>query len=631
MDTRTAAHLGAAVWLCSTASPSPGAAAEVPTWARDVAPIVLRHCAACHQADGPAPFALTTYEEARLQARLLAEVTASGFMPPWLPEPGPAFAGERRLQAEEIAVLARWSAAGAPAGDLAAAPAAPAPTRGWRLGEPDLVVEMPEPYLLAAGGADVFRSFVLPVGEIGAPRRWVETVELLPGDPRVVHHATLLADATDSSRRLDAADPAPGFDGMRTFSRARAPDGHLVGWTPGKVPFPGASDLAWALDAGTDLVLELHLLPSGREETVRARVGLHFAPGPPARRPLALRLGSKTIDIAAGEAEHRVEDRFRLPVGVEVLAVYPHAHHLCRRMTATALLPDGRIETLLEIRRWDFDWQDQYHYREPVALPAGTELRMEYVYDNSAANARNPHHPPRRVVYGPSSGDEMGDLWLQVVASEPADFDRLARALDRRESEANVAGWRAALGRAPDDATLRFNLGSELVLVGALDQGIVELERAVELDPGSAAAHTNLGNALIALAQERKDAGGLAHERGAGGRGDLERAAAHFERAVAIAGDGPEAPDALFNLANTLAALGRFDEAHRRYDRALELAPRFVAARLNKAIAFARQGRPDAAVEEIERCLDVDPTYVAALWNLAVLERGAEDGVGAVF
>jgi tetratricopeptide (TPR) repeat protein len=624
-----AARIAAVAGSFAAAGMAPTAASEPPTWARDVAPIVHRSCVGCHQAGGPAPFALTTYDDARSRARLIAEVTARGYMPPWLPAPGPPFAGERRLSPAEVATLTRWAEAGAPPGDLDAAPSAPAASRGWRLGEPDRVIEMPEAFVLPAGGGELFRTFVLPVGDDlgagggvdghGASRRWVRSVEIRPADAPVVHHATLMVDPTDSSRRLDAASAAPGFDGMRAFSRARAPSGHLLGWTPGKAPSPGSPDLAWELEAGSDLVLELHLLPSGREESVRARVGLHFAPGPPARRPLAVRLGRKTLDIAPGESAHRVEDRFVLPAAVDVLAVYPHAHYLCRSMLATATLPDGRVVTLLEIPSWDFDWQDQYAYREPLRLPAGAELRMEFVYDNSAANPRNPRQPPQRVVYGPSSSDEMGDLWLQVATVDAADFDSLAHALDRRESDENVAGWRSALLRAPDDATLRFNLGSELVVAGSLEEGIAELERAVALDPALAVAHMNLGNALVARAQKSPE----------GRRDDLERAARSFERAAALGGP-MEAADAHFNLANTLAALGRLEEALVHYQRALELRPGFLEARLNQAITYARQGLDAQAIVELERCLDADPAYAAALWNLALLRGRDQEGLAQV-
>jgi tetratricopeptide (TPR) repeat protein len=385
-------------------------------------------------------------------------------------------------------------------------------------------------------------------------------------------------------------------------------------------PSPASADLAWELAAGTDLVLEVHLLPSGREETLRARVGLHFAASPPRRRPVAVRLGSKAIDIAAGESAFREQDRFVLPAAVDVLAVYPHAHYLCRSMLATATLPDGRRTTLLDIRSWDFDWQDQYRYREPIRLPAGTELRMEYVFDNSAANPRNRHDPPRRVVYGPGASDEMGDLWLQMVAVDEADGPRLTSALERRESESNVEGWRAALARTPDDAILRFNLGSELVLGSALEEGVAELERAIALDPGLARARTNLGNAFISRAR------GASPEAA---RQELERAVEQFELA-ASSGSEADAADAWFNLANTQAALGRFEEAHRGYDRALALRPGFLEARLNKAAAYAGENRVDEAVTEIERCLDASPGYVAALWNLAVLRGQEEAGAAAV-
>lgn len=567
-----------------------------PTWAERVAPILFEHCASCHAGAGPGPFSLLEYGEAAPRARRIAEVTSSRFMPPWLPEPGPDFAGERRLARDEIETLARWARAGAPRGDPSREPDPPARSDGWQLGEPDLVLSMQQPYILPASGPDVFRNFVVPVPEAAAGR-WVSALELRPANPRVVHHAVVTVDATPSSRRLAAADPEPGFDGMRTFSRARIPDGHLLGWTPGSVPAPGDPDLAWELRAGDDLVLELHMLPSGTQEAVTARLGLHFTDTPPSRRPLALRLGSKTIDIPAGAERYTTRDEIRLPAAVEVRAVYPHAHYLGRKVEATAHTADGAVRTLLRIPQWDFMWQDQYRYRRPLVLPAGTVLRLEWVFDNSASNPRNPHSPPQRVVYGPSSLDEMGDLWLQVVPLDAQDFSQLAARFERHETEADVAAYRAAVERSPADGRLRFKLGSELVLLDRLDEGIQQLRRAVELDPGLAAAHTNLGNALLV-------------------EGRLEAAAEHFLRTVELE---PRAPEAHFNLANTLAALGRWAEAHARFDTALRLRPAYAEARLNKGLAYARQGQREAARRQLELALENNPRYVPALYNLARL------------
>ena len=229
------------------------AQAQTPTFNGDVAPILYRHCVACHRPRGSGPFPLITYEDAQKRARQIVMVTESGFMPPWLPaEDSPPLAAERRLTSSELATLTEWHDAGMPPGE-GPAPAPPSYVDGWQLGSPDVVVEMDEAYILAAGSEEVFRNFVLPVPTLET--RFVRAVELRVGNPRVVHHAVLTLDETDSSRTQARFDPEAGIDGMQAFSRARSPGGHFVGWTPGKVPFQGYEDMAWELRPGSDLVL----------------------------------------------------------------------------------------------------------------------------------------------------------------------------------------------------------------------------------------------------------------------------------------------------------------------------------------------------------------------------------------
>ncbi|MEE8165236.1 MAG: hypothetical protein V3T64_06690, partial [Myxococcota bacterium] len=398
---------------------------EPATFAGDVAPILLEHCVACHRPSGPAPSFLT-YDEVRPWARSIARRVEARTMPPWLPAAdSPPFEGDRRLDEAEIETLAEWVRSGAPRGDTvphgdAVSPVVSLPPSGWLLGEPDLIVEMPSEFVLPAEGGETFRNFVLtvPLEE----RRFVHAAELRSDNPRVVHHAVLTVDRTDSSRSLDEDDPLPGFDGMRAFTRARSPSGHFVSWTPGKTAFVGYEGMAWELPAGADLVLETHLLPTGRAESIRARVGLYFAERRPSRQPVVLHLGSKTLDIPAGEPAHRIEESLTLPTDLRLLSIYPHAHYLGREMSVVATRPDGREQTLIHIARWDFNWQDQYRFVEPIDLQRGTRIRMVYTYDNSSQNPSNPHSPPRRVVYGPSSTDEMGDLWIQGVTNSVPDL-----------------------------------------------------------------------------------------------------------------------------------------------------------------------------------------------------------------
>ena len=311
--------------------------AESVTFNRDIAPIVYKACAPCHQPDGPAPFSLITYDEVRRHAAQIAAVTASRYMPPWKPEPGFGdFSGERRLSNAQVEVIARWVADGRLEGQRSDLPAAPHGSSGWQLGAPDLVVTLPE-YTLRADGADVFRNFVVAVPGSGA--RYVRGMEFRPGS-RAVHHANIRVDATPASRRLDDADPEPGYEGMILHS-ADYPDGHFLGWTPGQAPPLAADDLSWRLDAGDDLVVQLHLQPTGKLERVRPSIGLYFTQQPPARTPAIVRLGRQNLDIPAGASDYRVTDAYLLPVDAEVRAIQPHAHYRARSVSASAVLPDG--------------------------------------------------------------------------------------------------------------------------------------------------------------------------------------------------------------------------------------------------------------------------------------------------
>ncbi len=566
------------------ARPAPSAVGQAVTFTNQVAPLLRDRCGACHRPGAVAPFSVLTYAEVRPWARAIRNATRTRSMPPWKPEPGYGgpFVGEQRLSDAEIELIAAWVDAGAPEGDRTHLAPPPADFSGWRLGEPDLVVEMPEPYALQAEGTDVLRKFVIPIPVPG--RRYVRGVEFQPGNPRVVHHANMKIDPTPASRQLDAADPAPGYDGVTPFA-ARFPFGFFLGWTPGQVRPLAAEGMAWTLDPGSDLLLELHLTPSGEPEAVRSRIGFFFAAEPPTKIPFTIRLGKQDLDIPPGAADYRSADRYVLPVDVEVHGIQPHAHYLARRVRGYATLPDGSRRPLIAIDDWDFHWQDSYRYAEPFLLPRGTELAMEFTYDNSAANPANPHAPPRRVTWGQLSANEMGDLWMQVVPRRAADLDRLVR--DRRPMELaeDIVGFEMVLAADPDQRTFHddvallytqfgripeavkhyresvrlapessaaaYNLGTALLQLGAIEEAVAEFERALGVDPAYAVAHNNLGAALKL-------------------RGDLERAIHHYRQAVRLRpGDG----DALYNLANASMMHGALDEAVALYGRAMVAEP----------------------------------------------------------
>jgi tetratricopeptide (TPR) repeat protein len=619
-EARRALHRAAAATLLAAApfAAAPRAAGEAPapTWSADVAPILHRSCAACHHPGGAGPFPLLTYEDARRHAPLVAHVTTARYMPPWLPAEGDfPLLGERRLSAGEIDTLARWAAAGAPPGDLDAAPPPPATAAGWQLGEPDLVVALDEPFVVPEDApADVFRNFVLPLPVDG--ERWVAAVELLPGNARVVHHAVMQVDETRASRRRDAAEPGPGFGGME-MGESHLADGHLLGWTPGRTAAPGRPGMAWRLAPGTDLVLQLHMVPTGKPEAVRPRVGLYFAERPASVDTFTVTLGHQEIDIPAGAAEHRVVDELRLPVPVELHAVYPHAHYLGKRLRATATLPDGSARTLLDIPRWSFDWQDEYRFAPGATLPAGTLLTMDYTYDNSADNPRNPHQPPRRVRFGYRSSDEMGYLSLQVIVADAAALLAVQEAEVAHRLETSPGSWRAHelmgqvrseqgrwqeaaehLGRAveaaPAQPAPRLALGRALRWLGRDDEALAHLRRAVDLDPERPAALSALGLALEA-------------------RGELPAAIELFRRAVAAE---PRSAPSRVDLAMALAAASEGAEAERQLREALELAPGDAAALYGLGRLAEARGDGAAATAHYREALDADPEHVNAAFAL---------------
>ena len=358
-------------------------------------------------------------------------------------------------------------------------------------------------YRLAPDGPDLYRNFVVPTGLTNA--QFVRAVAFQPGG-RGVHHVRILLDDSGQCRQLDGADSAPGFGGW--MPPARFPPGHFVTWTPGKSPTIAGDGLAWRLDPGTDVVLQLHLQRSGKEELIQPLLGLYFTNTPPTRAALALGLASRLIDIPAGTSAYAVRREFQLPVAVEILRVMPHAHYLAKRMEAFALLPDGTRRELLRINDWDFNWQDEYRLATPITLPAGTFVRMEFLYDNSAANPRNPNHPPKTVRYGPQSTDEMAEFWLQVVPADGTALNRLAAAQRAQDTRETVAYFEQKLATHPLDVNARVELGKALGALGRTVDAKQQFALALQTQPDSPEARYFLG---LALLNERDFAGAKTH------------------------------------------------------------------------------------------------------------------------
>jgi len=396
-----------------------------PVFTRDVAPIVFARCTTCHRDGQAAPFPLTNFAQTAKRAKQLARVTRERQMPPWIPASGhERFVGERWLTDREISLFRDWAAAGAPEGDAADLPPLPQFTDGWLLGKPDLVVKMTEPFTVRADGPDILQNFVIPIPTTEDKR--VAAIEFHAGNKSVVHHAVLFLDDKGQGRKRDAATPEPGYSlfGGVGFM----PSGALGGWSVGNTPRRLPGGMGRYLKRGSDLVMQLHYHPTGKVETDQSTVGIYFVDKPIAealRRPSTLVgsfwMANYEMDIPPGEANYRRGTSYTLPRDVSLVGVVPHMHLVGKSLIVRATLPDGTRRTLIDVPRWNYNWQDEYYFERPITLPRGTRFELQAVFDNSADNPSNPSSPPQRVTWGEGTLDEMLYCFFLITAEKSED------------------------------------------------------------------------------------------------------------------------------------------------------------------------------------------------------------------
>ncbi len=612
---------------------------------KQIAHIVQQHCGDCHYEDGPAPFALDDYASVAKRGTQIVEVLQSQYMPPWLPaESDFPFKNSRRMPPEAIQVIADWVKADksgvatksnqallSSAKDFAVESAAGKTNRtGWQLGTPDLIVELPEAFSLAADGPEVFWNFVLPVNT--QETKYVRTAEIMPGNPRAVHHIIGQIDRTGTAQRKQASLGQNGFEGME-FEQGEILQGQSMLWTPGKVASEGHPGTAWRLDVNTDILLQLHMFPTGKPEEIRPKVGLYFADAQPTTFPVSLMLEAPEIDIPAGADDYAVSDEILLPVDVQLLSVYPHAHYVGKSVRVIAKLPDGTMRTLLQIDEWDFNWQDEYVFAEPVALPHGTTVQMEFVYDNSDRNPLNPNSPPKRIVVGNQTTDEMGSVLLQVLTRN-----------QQEQAVLDASRWQQKLLTSPLNPVANQNLGNIYEAKGLLDKAKACYQRVLQIQPGNSVAQDNYANVLALL-------------------GDMTEAEAHFQKAVKLSPDNPlpyhhwgaalmreqrldeaiakirqaiskwpEFPEANINYGRALLLKGDTESAKKAFAKVLEFAPDYSLAHFNLGTLMMNEQAYEAAAEHFQKAISLDANFVEAYNNLGISlfeQRRLSEAAGA--
>ena len=436
---------------------------SAPTFSGSVAQVVYTNCTPCHRPGGGAPMDFLTYEDVQKRARMIAKVTANRTMPPWKAEPGDvAFHGERHLADEHIALLAAWADADAPMGDAAAAPPVPVFTSDWPHGEPDLVLQMEEDMPIPADGPDIYRGFVVRIPNI-PEGKYLKGLAYRPKAIGSAHHTLFSLDTAGDLRERSEATAKPGFGGMESNLSI----GRIGGWAVGAIQPLYPEGVSVKIEDGTDLVLATHFHPSGKPEVERAEIGLYLTDEAPTRYMTGLDLPFgfgllAGINIPAGEKDYVIEESFTLPEDVKLSMVSPHAHYIAKSMKAVATLPDGTSIALVSVRDWDFAWQEQYQLEEDLPLPAGTRIDLEFVYDNSADNPRNPNSPPKPITFGPSTTDEMACITMAFITDTEAQNLALRRGyVDWVKRDIEQADLSAVMASASEQRRDRFDLNGD--------------------------------------------------------------------------------------------------------------------------------------------------------------------------
>jgi mono/diheme cytochrome c family protein len=355
------------------------------TWTGGVGEIVGRACAQCHRPDSVAPFALLAHRDAADHAETIAEVVRQGRMPPWYANPAHgSFVNAPRIDDDERDALVAWALAGAPKGEGELLLEVPAEAAGWRIGEPDLVVEQGLASELPADGFVPYRYVVLPT--IFAHETWVEAVEIRSDNPRVVHHANLAH--------------------VRLVERFRADD-FITGHVPGGDPLVCDPGTAVRIPAGSLLGLQVHFVTTGRPESAKLSVGLRFPRARVERELRHFQIHSRRFEIPPGEPAHRVAARRTFERDATGVGMFAHMHLRGRDMTFAATDPDGEREVLLQLPNYSFDWQQSYRWRPGERkFRAGTRVDVVAHFDNSAFNPYNPD-PSATVRPGEQTFEEM--------------------------------------------------------------------------------------------------------------------------------------------------------------------------------------------------------------------------------
>jgi len=425
----------------------------VPTFYKDVLPIVQNHCQECHRPGEIGPFSLMSYESARPWAKSIRQAVLPHKMPPWDADDAHSakMANDRSLTKSQIDTLVAWSDGGAPAGDPKDAPALRAFSDGWTIGKPDVVFDLGVDFPVPAKVTVEYTLFLAHTNF--TEDKWISALEVRPSVRSAVHHIVVHVRPPGSThwsylkvgepypesimpRETAAVRPAQNDQGALSFTPDQ--DEWLGEYFPGSTGFVANPGQAKLIPAGSDIIFQMHYTPNGKETTDRSKLGLVFAKEPPKERIFNVGLNNNSLRIPPGAAHHRVDTNVVIPNDITLARITPHMHLRGSGFGLEVTYPTGEHETLLDVPRYDFNWQMSYVLEKPRLLPKGTRLHMTAFYDNSPNNKYNPD-PTKEIYWGEQSWEEMITGFFDMTIPVGVDPSKVLPAPPRRPAPAQTA------------------------------------------------------------------------------------------------------------------------------------------------------------------------------------------------
>ncbi|MGH9721598.1 MAG: c-type cytochrome, partial [Bryobacteraceae bacterium] len=357
----------------------PAAAATDVTFHRDILPVLQKRCQSCHRPGEAAPIPFLTYNQVRPWAKAIKEAVLTKKMPPWPADPSVGrFKNDRTLSKVEVETLAAWADSGAVEGDPKHAPKPLEFVEGWTIGKPDLVLGMAEPFEVPATGVIDYQWVIMPTGF--TEDKWIQAIEFRPGERSIVHHIAGFL-RRKGSNFLFGAKPWIPLSQPKGFIEGGRSDGFLGDYVPGITGTILPEGMALQLPAGADILFQIHYTPNGKPARDRSRFGIIFAKEPPKYHVRDLILNNGRFLIPPRDPSFRVETQVTFDLDVRLLALNPHMHLRGKSMEVRAAYPDGRVEPLLRVPKYDFNWQITYELPDEFLLPAGTRLEATAHFD----------------------------------------------------------------------------------------------------------------------------------------------------------------------------------------------------------------------------------------------------------